>query len=694
MEELNTLNIEEITPEKAKTLLEFLAAEIEKYDYAYYVLNDSPITDAEYDFLVEVNNKLEGRFPSLVRENSPNKKIGGYSAKFTKHEHSKPMLSLNNCFSREEFQEFIERMQSFLKYDQFINLFCELKIDGLSFAAVYKEGKLIRALTRGDGYIGEDITHNVVTITDFPLTLPLDKGINIPKVFEVRGEVYMPIDEFRRINLEQDKLNKPRFSNPRNAASGSLRQLDSEITRSRNLKYFVYGLGEISEGATTSATTFATTQGELISKLDKLGFCINNINKLIHNIDEAFEFYRKVEEMRDKLEYEIDGVVYKVDDFKIQERLGFVAKAPRFAIAYKFPAIIGQTRLNSITVQVGRTGILTPVAELEPVHIGAVIVSRATLHNHMEIERKDIRVGDTVYLQRAGDVIPKITGVNKELRKIDAQKFRFPTTCPSCGMKVHFKQDDPIVRCDNFLSCKAQIYEHICHFVSRKGMNIEGLGDKIIEMLLEEGHIKTPYDIFTLEDRNEEIQLEKREGFGEKSISNLFASIRKARNVSLDKFIYALGIRHIGEGNAKLLAREFKTIENFVNLSDSKDFERLDNIHGIGEKAVNAIKDFLDVEANLNVINKLIQVLNIPEYTETSNKKLDGKTIVFTGKLSQISRAEAIVQAESVGARAASSVSSNTSFVVAGEDAGSKLKKAKELGVEVITEQEWLDLIK
>ncbi|MDF2965033.1 MAG: ligase LigA [Rickettsiaceae bacterium] len=689
---LKNIDVTNLSELEASSLLKFLTEEIDKHNRAYYIENNPLISDADYDYLFSLNASIEKRFPHLRLPNSPSQKVGTTpSEKFEKVEHAKPMLSLANCFNEEEFEDFIERIQNFLRVSEFPEITCELKIDGLSFSARYENGRLKTGATRGDGYIGEDITVNIKTIKHFP-----HKIENAPSVFEVRGEIFMSKADFEALNLQQETRGKPKFANPRNAASGSLRQLDPSITAERNLKYFVYAVGEVSGD-------FAATQYELLNKLEALGFCVNPIRACVNNKAEVLDYYEKVRSQRDELPYEIDGVVYKVNDFKTQDRLGFVARSPRFAIAHKFPAIIAKTRLNAITVQVGRTGALTPVAELEPVNVAGVMVSRATLHNHQEIERKDIRVGDLVYLQRAGDVIPQITKVDLEARKTDLPKFEFPSVCPSCGSHVHYHPDDAVVRCDNGLNCPAQVYEHLCHFVSKDALNIDGFGKKQILFFIEKGYIKNPVEIFFIKEKDDRslAKLELMEGWGKKSVENLFIAIETAKKVTLAKFIYALGIRHIGENNAKLLAQEFTTVRNFfenMQLLAGGNEEvraRLDNTDGIGEKMIISLIDFFATAENISTISQLLEILEIEDYKD--NKRYDSqlarKIVVFTGTLQTLSRSEAKVRAEQLGAKVTGTVTANTDYVVAGDAAGSKLKKAKELGVKVLTEEEWIKMV-
>lgn len=684
-------NIEKINEEAKKLLIE-LADKIAQYNHAYYIEDKPLVSDAEYDQLFNINLKLEQKFPHLILENSPTKKVGAkVENKFAKITHNTPMLSLSNVFDEEDVKDFVDRIKNFLRLNDFSPIFCEPKIDGLSFAATYKNGILVTAATRGDGYIGEDITANIKTIKNFP-----HKINNAPELLEVRGEIYIEKKDFISLNQEQEQQGKDKFANPRNAAAGSLRQLDSSVTAKRPLKYFVYAIGSAKE-------ELANSQNQLLVKLKEFGFNVNEIGKLANSEEEIFDFYEYLKTNRENSPYEIDGVVYKLNDFALQDRMGFIARSPRFATAHKFPAIIGQTKLLSITVQVGRTGTLTPVAELEPIEIGGVIVSRATLHNYQEIARKDVRVGDYVFLQRAGDVIPQITGVDLAKRSADATTFDPPLFCPSCNSKLHYVPEDIIIRCDNGLNCPAQNYERIRHFVSKNAMDIEGLGRKQVEFLIDKGLISNPYDIFFLKEKNESslTKLENMDGWGKKSVENLFNNIEKSKNVSLPRFIYALGIRHIGEQNAKLLAREFGSYDNFITQmellkeNDSEIYQKLNNLDGIGDKMLVDIIDFFDVKENIELIKNLSEVLNIEDYKETREQSsLTGKIVVFTGSLPTLSRAEAKATAEKLRAKVAASVSSNTDLVIAGEDVGSKLKKAKELGIKIIDEAEWLTLVK
>ncbi|WP_341747972.1 NAD-dependent DNA ligase LigA [Candidatus Tisiphia endosymbiont of Dascillus cervinus] len=684
-------NIEHLSESEVENLLKQLASEIEKYNKAYHQEDTPLISDAEYDQLFNLNLELEKKFPHLVLANSPTKQIGSLAAeKFSKVKHINPMFSLSNAFDNEDVSEFINRIKNFLRLDSFQPIFCEPKIDGLSFSATYKNGILTTAATRGDGFIGEDITENIKTIKHFPHSIVLDTAI-----LEVRGEVYINKQDFLLLNQAQELSKKDKFANPRNAAAGSLRQLDPNVTASRPLRYFVYAVG-------SSSNKIADSQDALLDKLKELGFIVNNIGKLAYSENDMKYFYEYLNSSRDQLPYEIDGIVYKLNDFALQQRMGFIARSPRFAIAHKFPAIVGQTKLINITLQVGRTGVLTPVAELEPLSIGGVRVSRATLHNYQEIIRKDIRINDYVFLQRAGDVIPQITAVDFTKRSSESQKIDIPKLCPSCDSNLHYNQETIIIRCDNGLNCPAQNYERICHFTSKNALDIDGLGEKQIEFLLEKSLIENPVDIFYLQNNNEKslVKLENMVGWGRISVENLFANIEKSKTVPLNKFIYSLGIRHIGEQNAKLLAREFQNYGNFIEAmesllkGDQPMYQRLNDLEGIGDKILVDIIDFFDIKENLQIIHQLSKILEIQDYSDQTTKTaLTGKVVVFTGSLLTLSRAEAKSQAEKLGAKVSSSVSSATAVVVAGSDAGSKLKKAKELGIKIIDEDEWLELV-
>lgn len=683
-------DIRNITEDEAKKQLEYLAKEIEKADIAYYQ-NDAPyLDDAAYDKLRRLNDALEAKFPALIRNDSPSKRVGAMvKSEFKKVELSVPMLSLADIFSEEELKDFIMSIKRFLNSSDDIIFTSEPKMDGLSFSALYVNGIFTRGSTRGDGKIGEDITENLKAIRGFPLFLNKEA----PEVFEVRGEVFMSKADFLALNQKNEEEHKKTFANPRNAAAGSLRQLDTRITKERRLSFLVYTWGEVSEIRWKS-------QVEFLEYVKELGFPVNPYNKVCRNEQELLDSFETLMENRADLPYDIDGIVYKVNDLELQKRLGFLTRTPRWAIAHKFPAEQAITRLNNIRVQVGRTGALTPVADLEPVNVGGVLVSHATLHNEDEIKRKDIRIGDMVIIQRAGDVIPQVVSVLTEKRSTELPEFQFPTVCPECGAHAIREEDEAVRRCTGGLSCPAQAVERLKHFVSREAFNIEGLGDKVIDEFYKEGIIKTPYNIFTLEERNkpadlfsasQSLNLENREGWGKKSVSKLFDAINKSKSISLQKFIYALGIRQVGTATAYLIAKHYHTFTAFMSAMVQQDLQLLVSIDGIGPAMAKDIVEFFKEEHNLAVINDLLSVISIEEFEGITNttSEIFGKTIVFTGTLTTLTRSEAKSKALAFGAKVAGSVSTNTDYVVAGENAGSKLKKAQELGVKVITEEEF-----
>jgi DNA ligase (NAD+) len=680
-----------MTESEAKSLIEELQNKINLHNKLYYQEDRPIISDSEYDQLFVQLLHLEKDFPQFATSDSNTQKVGSTaSAKFSKHTHRVPMLSLSNAFDKQDIANFIERIKRFLNISYFPKIFCEPKIDGLSFSATYEKGELISCATRGDGYIGEDVTYNVKTIKDFP-----EKIHNAPAFLEIRGEIYIEKADFIKLNSEQEKYGRAKFANPRNAAAGSLRQLDAKITATRPLKYFVYTIGEISE-------KFADTQEKLLDRLSDFGFEVNNIGASAGSEEAMADFYDYLLKSRDKLPYEIDGLVYKVNNFDLQERLGYITRSPRFAIAYKFPAIIAETKLINIIIQVGRTGSLTPVAELQAVEVGGAMVSRATLHNYYEIERKDIRIGDYVFLQRAGDVIPQITGVNLSKRPKGLVKYNFPQNCPSCGEKLHIYEDEVVIRCDNILGCHEQNKMGIIHFTSKNAMNIEGLGKKQVEHLVDNGMISNIVDIFSLQEKNANSlsKLENMSGWGGKSVDNLFESINKSKTVTLSRFIYSIGIRHIGQSNAKIIAKEFKTAENFINgmlqlaSGDQETCERLLEIDGIGDKMLVGISNFFDRKANVDTIARLLDILQIGDFQDdTILSTLSNKNVVFTGSMEKLSRSEAKSQAEKLGAKVTASVTAKTHLVIAGEKAGSKLQTAEKLGIKVISEEDWIKII-
>lgn len=687
------ISLFDIDFEDAKARHNKLAEQIRAADKSYYIKDAPHISDADYDVLRRELENLESKYPELITKDSPTQKIGATPAKgFKKVKHVLPMLSLSNVFSEEDAIGFIDKIRRFLDLadDEVIEIIAEPKIDGLSCSLRYENCKLVQAATRGDGAQGEDITENVKTITYIPQILPDDA----PDILEVRGEIYMGRAAFEKLNEAQKKLGKEGFANPRNAAAGSVRQLDSTVTASRDLGFFGYALGEVSE-------KIANTQEGIRDKLTSWNIPETSY-KLCRNISDIMDNYNELLEKRSELDYEIDGIVYKINRLDWQERLGFVSRSPRWATAHKFPAEQAITRINNIDIQVGRTGALTPVARLEPITVGGVVVSNATLHNEDEIKRKDIRIGDMVVVQRAGDVIPQVVKVLSDKRSGAEKVFIFPDKCPECGAHAAREEAEAVRRCTGGLTCPKQAVERLKHFVSRLAFDIDGLGDKIIQQFYDEGLIKNPADIFTLEERNKNslTPIRAKEGWGDLSEKNLFDSINKRKNIPLNRFIYALGIRQIGEATAKRLASSYITIENLKSAmiaaqdKQSEEYNDLIAIDDIGPIAASDLVEFFAEDHNLNILEKLQNVLNIIPYElpDTAGSLIAGKTVIFTGTLTRMTRAEAKAKAESLGAKVSGSVSKKTDYVVAGEDAGSKLKKAKELGVSVLSEDEWLSL--
>jgi len=694
--------VADLTEADAIEELARLAAEIARHDALYYRKDDPEISDADYDRLRQRNDAIEARFPTLIRDDSPANRVGAAPADgFGKVTHAVPMLSLGNVFDDDGVHEFVDRIRRFLGLDAETPLAftTEPKIDGLSIGLRYEGGRLVQAATRGDGYVGENVTANVLTIGDIPKHV---KARDFPDPFEVRGEIYMSHSAFAGLNAEQEQAGAKVFANPRNAAAGSLRQLDASVTASRPLQFFAYAWGE-------AANLPADTQWGVYEAFAKWGFPLNPLAKLTSALDEMLGTYREIEEGRAGLDYDIDGIVYKLDRLDLQERLGFVSRSPRWAVAHKFPAEKATTILRDIEIQVGRTGALTPVAKLEPVTVGGVVVQNATLHNEDEIARKGVRIGDTVILQRAGDVIPQILGPVLDKRPKSAKPYVFPTVCPVCGshavreINPNTGKEDAVSRCTGGLICPAQRVERLKHFVSRNAFDIEGLGEKNIQTFYDEGLIQSPPDIFTLaaRDADAEEKLSEREGWGETSAQKLFDAIAAHRNVTLDRFIYSLGIRHVGEITGRLLARNYGTAAHFVEAmrEAAKDregaaYSELENIDGIGPTVAAAIADFFGEPHNVAVVDELLKDVSPQALEAVDNASpVSGKAVVFTGTLEQMTRAEAKAQAERLGAKVAGSVSKKTDYVVAGPGAGSKLKNAKDLGVEVLTEDEWLKLI-
>ncbi len=676
-----------------------MQAEIAAHDQSYYAEDAPTVSDAEYDALRRRYEALEAQFPDLVTPDSLTQKVGvAPSEKFAKVRHKVPMLSLGNVFSDAEVEDFVARVRRFLGLpaEAPLAITAEPKIDGLSCSLRFEDGALVQAATRGDGFEGEDVTANVRTIGEIPHHLK-DKP---PAIFEVRGEVYMTHADFAALNRRQAEAGKPVFANPRNAAAGSLRQLDPAITAQRPLHFFAYAWGEAS-------ALPADTQMGMVRAFKHYGLPVNPLMVLCHSAEDLLAHYRAIEEQRATLGYDIDGVVYKVDSLALQNRLGFVSRSPRWATAHKFPAEKATTILHDIEIQVGRTGALTPVARLEPITVGGVVVSNATLHNEDEIARKDIRIGDTVIIQRAGDVIPQVLGPVLEKRPAHSHPYKFPEICPVCGSAAIREIDektgvaDVVRRCTGSLICPAQAVEKLKHFASRLAFDIEGLGDKQIEQFYHDGLIMTPPDIFTLEARDKRSlkKLKDREGYGETSVRNLFAAIDARRNVPLNRFIYALGIRHIGETNARRLARHFGSFDALREVArhaelGSEARSEIENIEGLGGVVAEALADFFGEKHNETVLDALLkEVTPQPMEAVASASPVAGKTVVFTGALEQMTRDEAKAQAERLGAKVAGSVSKKTDLVVAGPGAGSKLAKAEEYGIETISEADWLKLI-
>lgn len=681
-----------LTDLEAAAELAFLAKRMAELDKAYYQADDPLVSDAEYDALKRRNEAIESRFPHLVRADSPSKKVGAKASEdFAKVTHSVPMLSLGNIFSTDEIFEFSNRIRRFLGLDDDAELafMAEPKLDGLSFSALYVNGEFVRGATRGDGSVGEDITENLKQIKDLPLKLV---GNDIPERLDIRGEVIMNKADFFALNDEQTAAGKKPFANPRNAAAGSLRQLDPRITGRRRLSLFGYTFGE------TSAEPW-DSQDAFLQKIRSWGFPVNPEVRLCKTAQELADFFENLADKRPNLPYDIDGAVYKVNRRDWQERLGFVARAPRWAIAHKFPAEQAQTKLENIRIQVGRTGALTPVADLTPVNVGGVMVSHATLHNEDELKRKDIRIGDTVVIQRAGDVIPQVVRVVLEKRPADSVPFEFPTVCPVCGAHVVRDPDEAVQRCSGGLVCPAQAVESLKHFVSRDALNIEGLGAKNMAFFFDRGWIKTPSDVFTLESRVG-ADIRKLDGWGDKSADNLFAAIRKvAAATPMEKFLFALGIREVGQATARLLAAHYLTMPAFLEQMslaqdrESDAYKELLSIESIGDVIACEILDFTAEEHNRTEIDKLLNLMTVTAFVPIENDSpLAGKTVVFTGSLETMTRSEAKAKAQSAGAKVAGSVSKKTDYVVLGADAGSKAQKAAELGITVLSESEFTEL--
>ncbi len=693
---MTLLPVDKLSEKEAQEELERLAALIAYHDRLYYLEDQPEISDAEYDELRLRNQALEERFPQLIREDSPSLRVGApLVGPFKKVKHRRSMLSLDNGFEDSDVYDFMDRTRRFLGLspEMLIEIVAEPKIDGLSATLEYQKGHFILGATRGDGTEGEDITANLKTLQDIPRVI---RAVDFPSVTEIRGEVYMRHEDFMTMNREREQQNSPLFANPRNAAAGSVRQLDPQITASRPLKFFAYGCDDY-------APFQVQTHWEFLEKLKAWGFVVNPLARLCADVDQALVYYRELEAQRTELPYDIDGIVYKINRIDWQHRMGSSTRAPRWALAHKFPAQQVQTQVEDILIQVGRTGTLTPVAVLNPVMVGGVIVSRATLHNEDEIARKDIRVGDTVVIQRAGDVIPQVVGVVLEKRDKESTPFIFPQTCPVCGSHAIRLPEEAARKCIGGLVCKAQAALRLRHFVSRDAFDIEGFGSKHVEAFYHEGLIQAPSDIFTLEERDRAslTPLRLREGWGALSAQNLFKAIEARRRVPLHRFIFALGIPQVGRATAKLLARRYmsyhawKTAMMAAKDPSSEAYKDLVSIDGIGPCVSEDLISFFDEPHNLKVLEDLLKEITVLDETPLQIKSafLTNKTVVFTGTLKHMTRLEAKARAEALGAKVSSSVSSKTDYVVIGDDAGSKAKVAKELGVTLLTEGEWLKML-
>src|SRR6056297_3056138 len=698
--------VESLSEAEARAELQRLAQEIARADAAYHTHDAPEISDAEYDALKARNAVIEARFAHLKRADSPSESVGAAPAEgFAKVTHAVRMLSLGNAFNDEDISDFDERIRRYLGMgaDAALHYTSEPKIDGLSLSLRYERGKLVQAATRGDGAVGENVTDNARTIDDVPERLE-----GAPDVLEVRGEVYMSHADFEALNTRQAERGGKTFANPRNAAAGSLRQLNSRITKERPLRFFAYAWGELS-------APLAESQMDAIERLEALGFVTNPLTALCDGPGEMLAHYAKIEQMRSELGYDIDGVVYKVNEIALQKRLGFRSTTPRWAIAHKFPAELAWTRLEGIDIQVGRTGALSPVARLHPVTVGGVVVSNATLHNEDYIAGrdakgneirggKDIRVGDWVQVYRAGDVIPKVADVDLAKRPEEAAPYAFPKVCPECGSEAIREEGDAVRRCTGGLICPAQAVEKLKHFVSRAAFDIEGLGAKQVEQLYRDGWIKEPADIFTLKDRYGPgclTQLKNRDGWGEKSAENLFDAIDERRVIPFGRLLFALGIRHVGEAASNMLARVYGTWADFTTAMDEAaamdgpEWERLLGIDGVGTVMAQSLVTTFAQPQERDSIDRLVGHLDVQdaERPDTSDSPVAGLTVVFTGSLEKMTRAEAKARAESLGAKVSGSVSAKTDLLVAGPGAGSKARKAAELGVETIDEDGWLALI-
>ena len=692
--------IEALNSEQAAEELKTWATVIGELDTAYHTADAPLVDDAAYDSYRQRNQAIEARFPALLRPDSPSRRVGApVSDKFGKVQHILPMLSLDNAFNPSDVSVFIDRIRRFLGLSDSVPLAlsAEPKIDGLSMSLRYENRRLVTAATRGDGTTGEDVTKNIRTIGHIPLVLPSDA----PDLIEVRGEIYMSKADFDTLNTRQTDAGGERFANPRNAAAGSLRQLDSRITAQRPLKFWAYSWGVVTPN---DAWSKLKTGNAVLNQFRAWGLPVNTRYPVAHTLEDLMDQYDHMELTRADLPYDIDGMVYKVDDLALRQRLGFVARSPRWAVAHKFPAAQAVTRINAIAIQVGRTGALTPVAELAPVNVGGVVVSRATLHNEDEIQRKDIRVGDKVIIQRAGDVIPQVVSAIEAERHENTIPFEFPSTCPVCGSQAVREPGEAVRRCRAGLACEAQAVECLRHLVSRNALDIDGLGEKQIQFLWEKQLVREPADLFTLAVRDQAPDnlrpLAKYDGWGNISVQKLFAAIESRREIEFDRVLYSLGIRHVGRTTAALLAKTYGNFTGFLSaMQAAQDCQsdarhELNSIDGVGPVMAAALVEFFNHPQSSKVIERFLQQVTVVDAVvmDTASDALSGMTIVFTGTLEQMTRNEAKARAEALGAKVASSVSAKTSFIVAGAGAGSKAKKAADLGIDVKTEQEWLEI--
>jgi len=688
--------VDQLMELEAAAELKTLGGVLAYHDDLYFNKNAPEISDADYDQLAKRLQDIEIRFPHLRRADSRTQRVGSpVRSGFAKAKHLSSMLSLDNAFQDPDLVDFLDRVCRFLGFPKThsIAYFAEPKIDGLSASLRYERGRLIQGTTRGDGLIGEEATQNFRTIANIPQAL---KGNNIPELIEIRGEVYLPKEAFLKLNQERAQKGEDLFANPRNAAAGSLRQLDSRITASRPLQFFAYSL--------SSNLPHLSTQQALLDQLQEWGFHIAYPNCLCQTLEDMQAYYQQIYHERGSLEYDIDGVVYKVNSMELQARLGSIARSPRWAIAYKFPAEQGETVLKAINIQVGRTGVLTPVADLEPINVGGVLIARATLHNQDELRRKDIRVGDHVVIQRAGDVIPQVVEVVKS-SAARSLPFEFPKTCPSCGSEIFREPGEAAFRCTGGFTCPAQLVECLKHFVSKHAFDIEGLGERTIQFFWDRGLIKSPLDIFSLEERDKEslTPLRLQEGWGDLSAKNLFSAIENRRTISLDRFIYALGIRHVGQVTARIISHYYETIDHWWDAlkeaSQGKDapaYQELLTLEGVGEIVADSLCRFAHDERHQTVVYKLKEVLTIRPMERGERRAdhaLSGKTLVFTGTLETMSRPQAQELAKKLGAKVTNTVSKKTDFVVVGSDPGSKATQAKKLGVALLTEEEWKNFL-